>query len=101
MSSVPILCRLRPPLVHSTNHIVDFLVTGFYSPHNLSRFHPLERKDFVEFAFELCNKRFLVVFGPWPPLWVSVLWGGITFVGGFESVFEVVIGYVVVIVVFE
>ena len=99
-SNISTLCRLRPPLVQARNHIIDFFLAGFDSSYYLSRLDSLEGEDFLELPFQYCNEGFLVIFCPASPLWVGVLRSRVVLVRGLEGVFEVVIGYVVVKVIF-
>ena len=99
-SSISIPGRLRAPLIQAPDHKIDFLLTGFDPSYNLSGLDTLKSEDFVEFALQLCNKGFLVIFGPGSPVWVRVLRCRIILVGGFESVLKVVVGYVVVEIIF-
>jgi len=98
---VPILRRLRPSFVQSSNHIIHLLLTGLYASHNLSRFHTLKGEHFVQFTLKLGDERFLIVFGPWTPFWFGILWVGVVDIRCLESLFEVIVGDIIVIVVLQ
>ena len=99
LSSISIPGRLWAPLIQSPDHKINFLLAGLDPSDNLSGLDTLKSEDFLELAFQLCNKGFLVIFGPGSPLWVRVLRCRIILIRSFESVFEVVVGYVVVEVI--
>lgn len=99
ISNISSLCRLRPPLIQASNHIIDFLLAGLDPSHYLSRLDPLEGKHLFELPFQFCDEGFLIIFRPESPLWVRMLRGRIVLVRGLESVFEVVVGDVVIKIV--
>ena len=96
LSSISIPGRLWAPLIQAPDDQIDFLLTSLDPSYNLSGLDTLKSEDFLELAFQLCHKGFLVILGPGSPLWVGVLRCRIILVRSLESVFEVVVGYVVV-----
>ena len=77
--------------IQSPNDIVDFPLTSSYSPDYLSRFNSLKGKDFIKLSLELCNKGFLIVFSPLPPLGFWVFWGRLGYIWGFEGTLQVIV----------
>lgn len=86
----------RPSSFQATNDLIDFFLAGSDSSDNLSRLHPLEGPDLVEFALQLCDKSFLVIFIPRAPLRVWVLGCGSILVGCLKGSLQILVGDVVI-----
>ena len=101
------LCRIsipggfRPPLIQASDHIINLFLTGLDTSYYLSGLDSLKGEDFVKLHFQLCNERFLVLLRPGSPFWVRMLGCRIVLIWGLESVFEVIVGYVIVEIVLE
>ena len=98
---VPILRGPGTSLIQSRNHIVDLLFASFDPSYDLPRFDPLEREYFVKLTFELGNEGFFVIFVPLSPLGFRILLCRFALGRKLESVFELVIGDIVVLVFFQ
>lgn len=100
-SRIRIWWKVKRSLIQARDDLIDFLFTGFDAANNLVGLYALEAKDLVELAFQLCNKRPFIVFAPWPAGRARLLSTWCTLIRGFEGRLEVIIGYIVVIVVFQ
>jgi hypothetical protein len=76
--------------------LLDFLVARFYAAYNFLALELLEAKDLVKLRFELTDEGGFVIVGPRFSLAISAVDEG-----RFQGVFEVIVGNVVPVVVFD
>ncbi len=89
------------PSLQAGNDFIDFFLTCFDSPNDLSGFYPLKSPDFVELGLQLGHETLLVILIPGSPVGVGIFWCGSSLVGSLEGVFQMLIRDVIVIVVFQ
>lgn len=90
-----------PSFLELGNDFMDLFLASLDPSDDLARFHPLKCPDLVELGLELGDEGFLILFVPRPSMRLRVLWCGSTFIWCFESIFEVLVGDVVIEVVLE
>ena len=90
-----------PRLLQMADNFTNFLFTSLDSSYNLSRLHALECENLVQLSLELADERLFIIFCPWSSFRTWVLWGRFSFWWCLKGVFEIVVGDVIIVEIFD